>query len=113
MSLLPQTTKITFRGTTVAFSTTFFDVNNAVVQPQSAVVNLVYLDPDGTTTHTVFINMTAPTPPAANWTALWDSRGAGPGTVAVSIHSVNMGIPVSVEDLEFTLTANAANLVTF
>ena len=54
----------------------------------------------------------APVSPAVTWTAQWDSRGAGVGAVSWSIHS-QPGPPVAVEDGEFVLEANPANLLTF
>jgi hypothetical protein len=102
------------RGGTVFWSTTFYDVNNNVVQPDSATISLVFAD--GTSdTETATVAMTPPSPPATAWTAMWDSRGAlAPQEVTWSIHTgTSDPIPVAVEDGEFRLEANAANLVTF
>jgi hypothetical protein len=107
-----QTTYIT-RGTTVYFTTTFFNQAGAIVQPDSATINIVFPAPDGSTT-TALVVMTAPTSPATAWTAQWDSRGAGVGAVSCSVHTgTDDPPPVAAEDFTFTLTANPANLVTF
>lgn len=99
------------RGTTVRFTSTFFDVNGAVTQPAGAAVNLAYLENGQTKTET--IEMTAPTPPDVQWTASWDSRGVSPGLVTWSIHTEGSVPPYSVSDGSFDLTANNANLPTF
>lgn len=109
--MLTQTTLI-FRGTTVQFTTTFLDVSCNVVQPGSATINIVYPNQVGGGTTAVTVSMTAPTGPATAWTAQWDSRVSGIGTVSWSIHS-DPGLPFAVEDGEFVLTGNPANLLTF
>jgi hypothetical protein len=104
-------TQTVVRGSTVQFTTTFYDVNNDVTQPGSATVSIAFPNPDGTTGSTS-LPMTAPVSPAVAWIATWDTRGAGIGAVAWSIHS-DPGPPFAVEDGNFTLTGNAANLLTF
>lgn len=101
------------RGTTILFSTTFTDFYGNVVQPGSGTVEIAYQDPNGNEL-TVSLPMTAPTgpPPLDQWTAEWDTRGAGVGAVSYSIHS-DPGLPFAVEDGELVLCANQANLVTF
>jgi predicted carbohydrate-binding protein with CBM5 and CBM33 domain len=97
-----------FRGATIQFATTFYDANKNVVNPAGAVVELTL--PDGATAS---VNMVAPSGPQVQWTAQWDSRGVEPGSVAFSIHSTGSSIPYAVEDGQFTLTANNANLEAF
>lgn len=98
-----------FRGTTVFFSTTFYDQNNNIVQPSGASVTLVFPDPGGEGTDTATVAMTAPSAPATNWTAEWDSRASGAGAVSGTVYTAG-GPPVAVGDFEFVLSANPANL---
>lgn len=106
------TTKVFFRGTTVFFTSTFYDQNNNVVQPFGAAINIDFPVPGGGTNKQVSISMVSVTP---NWTAQWDSRGAGAGLVSFSVHSISIAdaIPVVVGDGTFQLSANPANLLTF
>lgn len=101
-----------FRGATVVFLTSFFDQNGNVTLPASAVVNITFQLPNGQA-GAASLNMQ---PPGAGdptrWSASWDSRGASPGMVYYSIHT-GTPVPVSVEDGQFLLTANQANLTTF
>lgn len=97
------------RGTTIPFATTFYDQFGAVIQPAAAVVEIDYPDASGAP-QTIQVAMAPGV--GVTWAALWDSRGAGPGSVSWSIHTA-APIPVSVEDGFFILTANPANLVTF
>lgn len=106
-----SSTTVFARGSTVYFAATFYDVNQNVVQPSSATVNIVFPDP-ALGTDTASVSLTAPTSPAVAWTGTWDSRGAGQGAVSWSIHS-DPGPPFAVEDGEFILRANPANLLTF
>jgi hypothetical protein len=103
---------VSFRGATVQFSTTFKDANGNVTQPASAAVSIVYPLVGGGMSNPLSVPMTPPTFPAVVWTAQWDTRDVGPGVVYCSIHSGG-GPPSSVEDFQFTLTANPANLLTF
>lgn len=99
------------RGATLRFASFFYDLDGNIAQPSAAFVSVEYPNPDGTRTE-VQIPMTAPGLPTSRWTALWDTRGLGPGTVSWSVHSA--GPPaVAVEDGTLLLTANAANLQTF
>ncbi len=109
---LSSTTVIT-RGTTVQFSTTFFDVNGAPVNPDSATINIVYASTSAPN-QTVDVPMTSPLS-GTTWTALWDTRGlAAPQVIFWSIHTgTGDPIPVAVEDGSFNLQANQANLATF
>lgn len=104
------TEQVLTRGTTVQFTTAFFDVNGAPVNPAGAFVNISYTASDATL-ETTNIPMTPPVS-GFNWTALWDSRNIPPGKITWSIHSMGP-IPVSVEDGQFLLLANSANLLTF
>ena len=106
-----QTTCIV-RGATAFWTTTFYDQFGNVTQPGSATINVVYPDSASGSTDTTQVTMTAPTPPAVTWTAELDTRGFGIGAVSWSIHS-DPGPPYAVEDGEFILTANPANLLTF
>lgn len=106
---LSSTTTIT-RGTTVSFTTTFYDVNGNVVQPAAATINITYPTTAGGSA-TFPLAMTGPTG-NGTWTAQWDSRGAGIGAVEWSVHS-DPGPPFGVEDGYFVLTGNLANQVVF
>lgn len=107
-----QTTVRIDRGGTVYFSTIFYDINGNVTQPAGAEINLVFPNLDGST-GTTLISMTAPVSPAIAWTAQWDSRNVAPGGVSYSVHSTGLAIPYAVEDGDFTIEANPANLATF
>ncbi len=109
-----SSTQVVFRGTTVGFFTNFFDVNNNLVQPDSATINFVYATTQAPN-QSAEVPMTPPSGPETRWTALWDTRGlAAPQIVYWSIHTGTADpIPVAVEDGSFQLAANAANLPTF
>lgn len=100
-----------YRGTTVQFTTTFYDKSGAVTQPPSATVNISYIE-NGDLIATE-VDMTPPTTPAIAWTAQWDSREVSPGLVTWSIHTGGATIPFAVQDGCFDLSANNANLPTF
>jgi hypothetical protein len=110
MALLGNT-QLFIRGATIQFSTTFYDVNNNLVIPDSATINIL---PAQATT-AVQVAMTPPGGGSFIWTALWDTRGIpAPQDVYWSIHTGSSDpIPVTAEDGVFRLTANPANLVTF
>ena len=59
--------------------------------------------------------MVPPTGQDVAWTAQWDTRNVFPGRVVYwSIHTGQSDpIPVAVEDGQFKLTANPANLPSF
>ena len=109
-----MSTQVFRRGGTVSWQTTFYDVNSNVVQPDSAIINIVYQDTNEVT-QTASVVMTPPTLPAVQWTALWDTRGVlAPQEIPWSIHTgTDDPVPVAVEDGNFFLQANAANLPTF
>lgn len=107
----PNTT-VVFRGATALFTTTFYDGNGNVVQPAGALLNLKYFTSQGQQNNAQ-VNYVAPAPGMNAWTAQWDSRGAGPGPVFGSVHSISGGIPFAVEDFNFILSANSANVPTF
>jgi hypothetical protein len=100
------------RGSTVFFTTTFYDITGAVTQPAGAIVALAYTDENGAQIDNAIVTMTSPTGPATAWVGQWDSRSIGPGVVACSIHTTG-GVPAAVQDFQFTLSANTANLPTF
>ena len=105
-------TQVFARGTTITWTTTFYDQNGNVVQPDAATISLVSSDETINTS----VSMASPAAGQTAWTGSWDSRGApAPRTIYWSIHSgqPNDPIPVVVEDGQFTLTANPANLLTF
>lgn len=101
-----------YRGTTVNFSSTFYDLNGVVVQPTGAAVNIWWTDLNGNEQQTL-VQMAAPTSPAVAWTAQWDTRSVDPGTVSWSVHSEGNSVPYGVGDGTFDLLANNANLQTF
>ena len=100
------------RGGTAILTTTFYDQFGQVTQPPGAVMVLVFNNLDGTR-GTVSLTMTAPILPIVAWTAEWDTRNVAPGAVWASVHSMGPGIPYAVEDFQFTLSANNANVLTF
>jgi hypothetical protein len=108
---LQGNTQLIVRGATVQFATTFFDVNNNPINPDSAFVNIL---PAQSNTP-VQVTMVGPSGGSFVWTALWDSRNtAAPQDIYWSIRTgTNDPIPVTAEDGMFRLTANPANLVTF
>lgn len=110
MALLGNS-QIIIRGTTVQFSTNFYDINNNLVQPDSATINIL---PAGDNDQTS-IAMTPPAAGSSQWTALLDTRNmSAPQAIYWSIHTgTDDPIPVVAEDGNFLLVANPANLVTF
>lgn len=98
------------RGATVQFTSTFYDAFNNIANPAAAQVNIAFTNSSGSAT-TTLIAM-AQNGPSGSWTAQWDSRGASPGIVYYSVETPGSP-PVSVEDGQFTLEANAANRPTF
>lgn len=101
------------RGATVQFATNFYDINGDLTQPTGALVNIVYQTPTPGTEANTQLTMVAPVDPETRWTAKWDTREVGPGLVYWSIHTVESGIPFAVEDGNFMIEANLANLATF
>lgn len=97
-----------YRGTTILFLVTFYDVNGNVVQPVAASLNIVYQVSSGGTA-TFNTAMTPPPGGTVQWTAQWDSTGASAGPVFWSIETATP-IPVVVQDGNFLLTANLANI---
>lgn len=103
-------TQVIVRGATIQFATTFYDVNNNIIMPDNATINIV---PSMTQT-AVLVPMTPVGGVSTLWTAYWDTRNIPAGVVYWSIHTGNTDpIPVVAEDGSFTLTANPANLLTF
>lgn len=104
-------TQVIIRGATVQFATNFYDVNEALVQPDSAAVNILPAD----ATAPILINMVPPSGAETRWTALWDTRNVdAPQTIYWSIHTgTGDPVPVTAEDGQFVLAANPANLPTF
>ena len=113
-SRFPSALRAVIRGTTVQFSTIFYDVDDDVIQPDSATINILFMTQAGQS-GSASVPMAPPTTPATNWTALWDTRGLfAPQIVSWSIHTgTGDPIPVAVDDGAFELVANAANLPTF
>ena len=105
-----MSTTIITRGATIQFSTNFYDVNNNLIQPDNATINIV----PSMTQQAQSLPMAPPSGSVTTWTALWDSRNIPAGVVYWSIHTgVSDPVPVVAEDGMFTLTANPANLPTF
>lgn len=110
------------RGTTIPFTTTFYDVYNLPIQPGGTGPQVVISYPlaaGGIGTATVAMIPPGGTLPGGEintntnaWMAEWDSRGAAAGTVYWSIETPG-STPVTVEDGQIILTANAANQPTF
>lgn len=113
MLTTPTALKVFARGATVQFATNFYDAIGEITQPPGAVVSLSYQSISEQAIDTVLVTMTPPNGSDTRWTALWDTRGVGPGPVNFSIHSTGSVVPLSVEDGAFTLKANNANLETF
>lgn len=121
MAVLNQVRPTRVRGDTIPLTTTFYDVFDRVAQPVGApqvVISyplaaggvgsaIIPMTPPGGTLPSGVVNTNG-----SAWMALWDSRGAGPGVVSWSIETPGSP-PVSVEDGQFTLEANAANQPTF
>lgn len=99
------------RGTTIYFSTTFYDENGEVTQPVAAFVSIACLDLNGNPLTVAPIAMTPPVIGSISWTANWDTRSIGTGNVYYSIHT--QGFPAAVEDGRFILSGNLANLPMF
>jgi hypothetical protein len=110
MALL-GTTQVFVRGATVQFATNFYDVNNNLIQPDSATINIVLASGGNPIT----LAMVPPSGSVTTWTALWDTRNiTTPGIVYWSIHTgTGDPIPVTAEDGQFQLSANPANLASF
>jgi hypothetical protein len=107
---LQGNTQIIIRGATVQFATTFYDVNNNVVVPDNATVNIQPAQESAP----IAVPMTPPGGIGTLWTALWDTRNHAPQDIYWSIHTgASDPIPVTAEDGMFRLSANPANLVTF
>ncbi len=106
-----QITKTFFRGGTIEFQATFYDVNGVVKQPAAAFVNIDFPNLDGSR-GTEQIQMSYPAVGTVFWTADVDTRNMGTGPLNWSIHSMSP-TPVGVDDGSFQLTANSANLVDF
>lgn len=111
---LPGQTQIIVRGATVQFSTNFFDVNGNLVQPDSATINIVYSTAEEDNL-SIEVAMTSPSGDVTTWTALFDTRGVlAKRTIYWSIHTgTDDPVPVAVEDGQFQLDANPANLPIF
>ena len=103
-------TTVFYRGSTVTWTTTFYNTAKAVVQPDSATSNIV-----AGSAAAVSVTMSPVGGGSLAWSGEWDSRGIkAPITIYWSIHTGNMDpIPVAVEDGQFKLSANPANLTTF
>lgn len=102
-----QVQNVFYRGTTLLFLVTFYDINNNVIQPLAATLNVVYPIATGGTGD-FSIAMTPPSVAQPQWTAQWDSTPAIAGPVFWSIESASP-IPIVVQDGNFLLTANLAN----
>jgi hypothetical protein len=113
MVLQTSVSQVLFRGATILFSTTFRDQYDNIIQPLGAFVNVVYFAVGEGSQQTVGLTMSPPATGQVQWTAQWDSRGAGYGPVQYSVHCTGPSPPYSVEDNMFILAANNANLVTF
>ena len=121
MTVLNQVRPSRVRGDTIPFTTTFYSVFNSVAQPVGTPQVVISYPLAAGGIGSVTLPMTAPggtmssgiiNTNASAWMALWDSRNAGPGIVSWSIETPGSP-PVSVEDGQFTLVANAANRPTF
>lgn len=102
------------RGGTLQFSTTFYDIDDAVTIPAGAVINIVFPDANGEE-QTEQVTMTPPSGDDTVFTAIWDTRDVGPGVVFWSIHTTTGSgdPPFAVEDGRFSVNANVANLPSF
>ncbi len=98
------------RGATPQFSTLFFDYDDLAMQPDAATVNVIYPSLAGSVLQMQLDMMN--NGPAEPWTAKLDTRNMGLGPIYWSIHSIPP-IPSSVEEGQFLLVGNPANLQTF
>lgn len=93
---------------TIQFAETFLDLNGQPTNPASAMLYITY-PIAGNATETISIAMTQ-SDPLSPWTAIWESEVAQPGTVLWSIKTGG-GSPYAATDGNFTIGANAANLM--
>ncbi len=104
------------RGTTVKFKTTFYDPDDAVVNPASAQVSIDCPAAVGTTGRQKVLLEMAKVNGSDVWAASWDTRGLGTGIVFWAINSTSQQVgitPVVVEQGTDVLVANPANRETF
>lgn len=97
-----MSTGLIFRGTLVAFATTFVDANNSPVFPASARMFLTY---PRASAENLKVELPV-TNDAGTFRAEWDSSVSAAGIVYWSVRSDN---PDIAQDGSFTLSANAAN----
>lgn len=94
--------KNVFRGNIVTFTSTFYDANNAVLNPTAPTLSIYYKS-NGT-----YITVTSNLALSANvWTGVWDSSNADVGLVEWHI-SGGTGVPIA-QDGDFRIIANKAN----
>jgi hypothetical protein len=99
------------RGTTVDFSTTFYDAAGAVAQPDTATLTISY-PPDGwpvsgASRKKAEIDMDYDSD-TGKWTAEWSTAVSGPGIVYYHMRSSDPDL--TSEDGRFEVIANFANL---
>ena len=103
------------RGATIPFVHTFYDTSGEITSPSSARLTVTYPSsgfPFMGVMETTFVTLTQNTSSHATaplaWEGNWESLKAWPGPIAWTIRSDDLTL--AVEDGEFTLRGNAANL---
>jgi len=91
------------RGSTVRFSTKFYDPNNVITTPVSANLYVTSFKSGVLSTDTVVMTDIG----SNTWQADWESINSEPGLISWHIRSG--GSPKSASEGEFDLLANPAN----
>ena len=99
-----MTDAVIVRGNIVNFSFTFYDSSGDLASPDSAELQLTYVDHDGYRNKKVTL-----TEVSGAWTGTWDSKTCRGGWVHFHAHAID-GTDVLVQDGRFKLSANKANL---
>lgn len=100
-----MSTSVLIRGSTIYFSSTFFDVDNNQVTPASASIEIVY---PTLTTLTAKTILAMAQQSDNSFKVQWDSRVAITGTVKWSV-STGGSPPYAVDQGDVTLLGNSAN----
>lgn len=99
--------EIAFRGATVFFAAAFFDAGGAPASPSAVGIKINYIQ-NGvrkTSGYPMVFNIFT-----SRWEYDWNTAGISPCTVEWSVTSDPNTDPVYVDDGDFELSANAANL---
>jgi hypothetical protein len=102
-----MTTSVIVRGTTVQFSTYFFNSSGVAANPTTAAVHVYYPVTDGGGVSSAGAGI-AMTKTGNEWTASWESSVARPGPVHWTVVSSGTS-PYTREDGMIKLTASPSN----